>query len=78
MGRSDQVGVAEAVLGSYRRLAGARVEKDRESPLRGQLEARWAIRVSHAQGIVDGSHRGQVGYAFEGRAAQDVLSQRGL
>ncbi|ACA15369.1 hypothetical protein M446_0815 [Methylobacterium sp. 4-46] len=72
-GAVDQVGVTEAVLGSYRRLVRARVEKNKESPLWGQLEARWATIVSHAQGIVDGYHRGQVGYAFERRAAQEVL-----
>jgi hypothetical protein len=51
----------------------ARVEKNKESPLWGQMEARWGTIVSHAQGIVDGYQRGQTGYAFERRAAQEVL-----
>lgn len=57
-GAVDQVGVTEALLGSYKRLVRVRIEKNKESPLWGQLEARWDTIVSHAQSIVDGHQRG--------------------
>ena len=76
-GAVDQKGVTEASLASYRRLVQARVKKNPASPLWDQLTARWGTVVEHAQGIQAAHERGQTGYVFERKAAQEVLKLAG-
>lgn len=76
-GAVDQKGVTEASLASYRRLVQERVKKNPASPLWGQLTARWGTVVEHAQGIQAAHERGQTGYVFERRAAQEVVKLAG-
>lgn len=72
-GAVDQKGITEAALASYRRLVRARIEKNPTSPLWGQLAGRWQTVVEHAHGIQAAHERGQTGYVFERKAAQEVL-----
>jgi len=76
-GAVDQKGVTEADLASYRRLVRARIEKNPASPLWGQLAGRWQTLVEHAQGIQAAHERGQTGYVFERKAAQEVIKLAG-
>lgn len=73
----DQETVSEALLGPYRRLVEARIEKNAASPLWAQLTARWETVVTHAQGIIAAAERGQISYAFERRAAQEMVKLGG-
>jgi hypothetical protein len=55
-GAVDQEGITKANLNPYLRLVQARIEKNLESPLWPQLNARWDALADHARSLL--AHRG--------------------
>ncbi len=72
-----QEAITKADLKGYLKLVRQRIEKNRESPAWGQLEARWLAVVEHARGIVAAFHAGKVSIRYERKAAQEVLKVAG-
>lgn len=69
-GAVDQEAVTKADLKPYRRLVEARIERNRESPLWDQLDARWVALSDHARSLL-----GPTGtiFRYERQAAHELL-----
>ena len=68
-----QEAISKADLKGYLKLVRQRIEKNRDSPAWGQLEARWLALVEHAKGIVAAFHAGKPGVRYVRKAAQEML-----
>ena len=72
-GHASQRGVTAAELRPHLASVRARIKKNRESPAWTQLERRWLTVVEHARGVVAEYYAGKAGYAYERKAANEVL-----
>jgi len=71
-GHPEQRSITKADLKPYLKLVRKRIEKNADSPLWAQCEARWQAVVVHAQGILAAYRGGQTSYRYERIAAQEV------
>jgi hypothetical protein len=69
-GAVDQTGITKGDLKPYLRLVQARIEKNSDSPLWTQLDARWSALADHARSLLD--YRGAMP-RHERIAAKEVL-----
>lgn len=71
-GDASQKGITAAELRSYLQRVQKRIEKNRDNPLWGMLEANWRAVVGHASGILAAYERGVPGAGYERTAAFEV------
>ena len=69
-GAVDQEGITKDYLRPFLRLVQARIEKNLESPLWSQLDARWSALADHARSLL--AYRGAMS-KHERIAAKEVL-----
>ena len=72
-GHPDQKAITKAELKPYQKLVRKRIEKNADSPLWGQCDARWKAVVNYAQSILAAYKGGQASYRYENIAAQEVV-----
>lgn len=72
-GHPEQDAVTKAELKPYVTLVRRRIEKNPESTVWQHCETRWRAVADHARGIMAEAERGQPGFGFERRAAEEVL-----
>lgn len=72
-GHPEQEGITKADLTQYLKLVRARIERNQQSPLWAECEARWNAVLEHARRVLAAFQRGQAGYRCERIAAQEVV-----